>query len=220
MPVRARRRWIGNAPWVTDPAPAEALPPWFVVVRHGETEWSASGRHTSTTDLELTEHGRERAARLPEFLHQWIDPTEAVVFSSPRRRALATAELAVPGEAPDVTDLLAEVDYGDYEGLTTAQVQAQRPGWELFRDGCPGGESIADAGERADRFVELATEQSAGRPVLLFSHGHFTRILTARLLGLDAAQGLRLYNDTGSVGVVMLRRGVYVLDGWNMRPTL
>src|SRR4051812_6231028 len=156
----------------------DVQPPWFVVVRHGETEWSAGGRHTSTTDLELTEHGRERAAHLPEYLHQWIDPTQAVVFSSPRRRALDTAELAVPGVEAHPTELLVEVDYGDYEGLTNAQIQEISPGWDLFADGCPGGESIADAGRRADRFVELAAEQGTGRPVLLFSHGHFGRILT------------------------------------------
>jgi len=198
----------------------DVRPPWFVVVRHGETEWSAAGRHTSTTDVELTEHGRERAARLAEFLDQWIDPEQSVVFSSPRRRALATAEVAVPGVGLHVTDLLAEVDYGGYEGLTNAEIQERRPGWELFRDGCPEGEPIEDAGARADRFIELATEQCAGRPVLAFSHGHFGRILTARLLDLDAERGGLLYNDTGSVGVVMLRRGAYVLDGWNMRPVL
>ncbi len=205
---------------MSDDTSAHALPPWFVAVRHGETAWSATGRHTSTTDVDLTEHGRERAALLAEYLQQWIDPTQAVVFSSPRQRALATAELAVPGVALRVTDLLVEVDYGDYEGLTNAEIQESRPGWELFRDGCPGGEPIADAGARADGFVELATEHSAGRPVLLFSHGHFGRILTARLLGLDASQAMLLYNDTGSVGVVMLRRGSYVLDAWNTRPPL
>ena len=153
----------------------DVRPPWFVVVRHGETEWSAAGRHTSTTDVELTEHGRERAARLAEFLDQWIDPEQSVVFSSPRRRALATAEVAVPGVGLHVTDLLAEVDYGGYEGLTNAEIQERRPGWELFRDGCPEGEPIEDAGApptgssswppssaRVDRCSRSATGTSVG----------------------------------------------------------
>lgn len=194
-------------------------PPWLVIVRHGETEWSASGRHTSSTDIDLTDHGRARAAALPAFLRQWVDPAESVAFSSPRRRAIATAELAMPAAEPIVTDLLAEVDYGDYEGRTTAEIVADRPGWDLFTDGTPGGETIADAGFRADAFIRLAIERCSGRPVVAFSHGHFSRILTARLLEMDATAGARLYNDTASVGVVMLRRGTYVLDGWNMRTT-
>lgn len=195
-------------------------PPWFVIVRHGETEWSASGRHTGSTDIDLTEHGRARAAALPGFLRQWVDPAESVAFTSPRRRAIATAGLAMPEVTPTVTDLLAELDYGDYEGRTTAEIVAERPGWELFTDGTPGGESIKAAGARADQFIELAIEQCSARPVVAFSHGHFSRILTARLLGLEATAGGLLYNDTASVAVVMLRRGIYVLDGWNMRPSL
>lgn len=216
----AARHPIGKAREVTQQVEETIRPPWFVVVRHGETEWSATGRHTGRTDIELTEHGRARAALLPEFLCQWVDPSEAVAFSSPRRRALATAELAMPEVDPAVTDLLAEVDYGDYEGLTTAEINELQPGWDLFRDGCPGGESIKDAGARADRFIELATLHGSARPVVAFSHGHFSRILTARLLGLEAVAGGLFYNDTASVGVVMLRRGDYVLDGWNMRPAL
>jgi probable phosphoglycerate mutase len=205
---------------VTQDADTTIRPQWFVIVRHGETEWSATGRHTGRTDIDLTEHGRARAALLPEFLRQWVDPAEAIAFSSPRRRALATAALAMPQVEPMVTDLLAEVDYGDYEGLTTVEINALHPGWELFQDGCPGGETIKEAGARADQFIDLATEHGSARPVVVFSHGHFSRVLTARLLGLDAANGIMLYNDTASVGVVMLRRGRYVLDGWNMRPSL
>jgi probable phosphoglycerate mutase len=195
-------------------------PPWIVIVRHGETEWSATGRHTGSTDIDLTEHGRTRAAALPAFLRQWVDPAESVAFTSPRRRAVATAEIAMPEVDATVTELLVEVDYGDYEGRTTAEILAERPGWDLFRDGTPGGEPIEEAGKRADQFIELAVEQCSGRPVVAFSHGHFSRILTARLLGMDASSGALLYNDTASVAVVMLRRGVYVLDGWNMRPQL
>jgi len=216
--VRARVAVIGKAPTVTEPVVAPARPPWFVIVRHGETEWSAAGRHTGSTDLDLTEHGRSRAALLPAFLHQWVDPSEAVIYTSPRRRAMATAELAAPGVEPIVTDLLAELDYGLLEGLTTPEIEAIDPGWRLFRDGCPDGESIADATARADAFIAMATAQGSARPVLAFSHGHFGRVLTVRLLGLDTAAAALLYNDTTSVGVVMLRRGEYVLDGWNMRP--
>ncbi len=205
---------------VSDSPDLPVRPPWFVIVRHGETEWSATGKHTGSTDIDLTEHGRTRAAGLPAFLRQWVDPAESVAFTSPRRRAIATAGIAMPEAEPTVTDLLAELDYGDYEGLTTAEIIDRRPGWELFADGTPGGESIADAGVRADQFIELAIAQCSARPVVAFTHGHFSRILTARLLGLGAASGALLYNDTASVGVVMLRRGVYVLDGWNMRPPL
>lgn len=202
------------------PVEEPVRPPWFVIVRHGETEWSASGRHTGSTDIDLTEHGRTRAGALPAFLRQWVDPAESVAFTSPRRRAIATAGLAMPEVESEVTDLLAEVDYGDYEGLTTAEITARRPGWELFADGTPGGEPIKGASARADQFIDLAIDQCSGRPVVAFTHGHFSRILTARLLGLDASAGALLYNDTSSVAVVMLRRGAYVLDGWNMRPPL
>ena len=205
---------------MSSPLEVPVRPPWFVIVRHGETEWSASGKHTGSTDIDLTEHGRTRAAALPGFLRQWVDPAESVAFTSPRRRAVATAGLAMPEVTPTVTDLLAELDYGDYEGLTTAEILIERPGWELFADGTPGGESIEDAGARAGQFIDLAIDQCSGRPVVAFTHGHFSRILTARLLGLAATAGALLYNDTSSVGVVMLRRGVYVLDGWNMRPSL
>jgi broad specificity phosphatase PhoE len=205
---------------VSSPTEVPVLPPWFVIVRHGETEWSASGKHTGSTDIDLTEHGRARAGALPGFLRQWVDPAESVAFTSPRRRAMATASLAMPEVTPTVTDLLAELDYGDYEGRTTAEILVERPGWELFAEGTPGGESIDDAGARADQFIELAIEQCAARPVVAFSHGHFSRILTARLLGFAASAGALFYNDTSSVAVVMLRRGAYVLDGWNMRPPL
>jgi probable phosphoglycerate mutase len=154
----------------------------IVAVRHAETEWSLSGRHTgSHSDIPLTDNGRAAARELPAR----IGPGPfAAVLTSPLSRARETCELA--GFAGTATADLLEWDYGDYEGLTTPQIREQRPGWDLWRDGCPGGESAADVGARADRV--LASLPPDG-DALLFAHGHILRVLTARWLELDAAQG-------------------------------
>jgi broad specificity phosphatase PhoE len=195
-------------------------PASFVLVRHGETEWSASGRHTGITDLPLTEHGRAEASVLGAVLRAWVDPDEAVTFTSSRQRATTTAALALPTVTPVISDDLGEVGYGDYEGLTSGEIAKRRPTWELFHDGCPNGEPIAAASERADRFIGDATELAQGRPVVAFTHGHFSRLLAVRLLGLDAVTAAAFVSDTASVGVVTLRRGAYVLSCWNLTARL
>lgn len=163
--------------------------PAVLLVRHGETEWSRSGRHTGSTDLPLLEDGRRQA----EALRRRLDGRGfALVLGSPMARARETAALAGLGGAAEVTDDLRELGYGSYEGLTTAEIRAERPGWDLWRDGTPGGESLTAAAERVDRV--LARADSAGGDVVLFAHGHILRIAGARWLGLppEAASGLAL----------------------------
>jgi probable phosphoglycerate mutase len=154
------------------------------LARHGETAWTLSGQHTGLTDLPLTEHGEQNALRLGDRLKGL---TFAKVFTSPLQRARRTCELAGFGAVAEVDPELLEWNYGDYEGLTSAQVHAKRPGWKLFRDGCPGGETVAQIGARADRVI--ARVRSIQGNVLLFSSGHISRVLAARWLGLDASAG-------------------------------
>jgi probable phosphoglycerate mutase len=179
------------------------------LVRHGETEWSASGRHTSRTDLDLTADGEAAAASLGERLS---GAGFSRVLTSPRLRALRTAELA-GFDGADVVDDLVEWDYGDDEGLTTAEIRAERPGWTVWADGPRGGETAEDVRRRADRLVALA--RAADGPVLAFSHGHFCRALGARWLGLDVAAGAYLRLSTASVSVLAWEREAPVLQHWN-----
>jgi probable phosphoglycerate mutase len=166
----------------------------LVIVRHADTDWTVSGQHTGRTDLTLNEAGRAKALSLRPLL----DHREFVaVWSSPLARARETARLA--GFDPPVRDELAEWDYGNYEGLTTAQIRARAPGWDLWRDGCPGGERAAAVGARADAL--LARLPAAG-DVLLFSHGHLLRVLTARWLGLEPAAGALFVLAPGAIGVL------------------
>src|SRR5918992_1730497 len=166
--------------------------PRLVLIRHGETEWSASGRHTSVTDVPLLDAGRRDAARLRERL---AGREFALVLSSPRARARETAELA--GLDAVVDDDLAEFDYGSYEGRTTPEIREERPGWSVWTDGAPGGETAVAVGVRADRAIERAL--AAGGDVALFAHGHFLRVLAARWIGLPAVYGGVLALETGSV---------------------
>ena len=154
------------------------------LARHGETAWTLSGQHTGLTDLPLTEHGEENARHLGERLKGL---TFAKVFASPLQRARRTCELAGFGAVAEIDPDLVEWNYGEYEGLTSAQVHAKNPTWKLFRDGCPGGETVAQIGARADRVVG----RLRGIPgnVLLFSSGHFLRVLAARWLGLQPSGG-------------------------------
>lgn len=179
------------------------------LVRHGETEWSASGRHTSTTDLDLTVDG-EQAARDMAGRLTGVEFTR--VLTSPRLRARRTAELAGFAGA-EVLDDLREWDYGEDEGLTTPEIRAQRPGWTVWSDGPKGGESAEDVQRRADRVVALA--RAAQGPVLAFSHGHFCRVLAARWLGLHVAAGAHLRLSTASVSVLGWERETAVVDHWN-----
>ena len=175
---------------------SEVLPIVYLA-RHGETEWSLSGRHTGRTDLPLTERGerdaRELAARLAGL-------TFAKVLTSPLQRAARTCALAGFGAAAEVDHDLVEWDYGEYEGLTSAEIRARRPGWSLFRDGCPGGETLTEIGNRADRVVHRV--RAVDGFVLLFSSGHFLRVLAARWIGENAAAGRHFALGTGALCAV------------------
>ena len=170
------------------------LLPSVFLARHGETAWSLSGQHTGTTDLPLTERGEDDARALGRRLHGM---TFARVFTSPLQRAKRTCELAGFGDAAAIDPDLVEWNYGEYEGRTSREIHAQRPGWDLFRDGCPGGESPEQVAARADRVV--ARLRSSGGDVLVFSSGHFLRMLGARWLGLEPRWGRCFYLGTGSL---------------------
>src|ERR1700681_1042960 len=168
-----------NTGWARDYM-SEALSVVYIA-RHGETAWSLSGQHTGLTDLPLTSNGERNARRLGARLKSM---TFAKVFPSPSQRALRTCELAGFGTAAETDPDLVEWNYGQYEGLRSAEILAKRPDWELFRDGCPGGESPAQVGERADRVVQRV--RAVAGDVLLFSSGHFIRVLAARWLALGS----------------------------------
>jgi probable phosphoglycerate mutase len=181
-----------------------------VLVRHVETEWSRNGRHTGRTDISLTEHGRDAARALRERLSAWHFD---LVLVSPSVRARETCELCGLGAAAQVRPDLLEWDYGDYEGLTTPQIHAQRPDWLLWRDGCPGGESPAQVGARADRVIgEIG---ASGGEVAVFSHGHTLRVLGARWIALEAESGGRLGLSTGAICVLGHERQTAVIARWN-----
>ncbi|HEX4472869.1 MAG TPA: histidine phosphatase family protein [Nocardioides sp.] len=179
------------------------------LVRHGETEWSRDGRHTSTTDLTLTAEGR----RVASALRGRLDATTfALVLTSPRERARETARLAGYAD-PEVDDDLAEWDYGDLEGLTSEQIRQTYPGWTIWDGPWPGGETADQVARRFDRVV--ARCRAAEGPVLLFSHGHALRVLAARWLGLAVAEGRHLSLDTATVSVLGEDRGTPVVLRWN-----
>jgi broad specificity phosphatase PhoE len=182
----------------------------IVVVRHGETEWSANGRHTSRTDLPLTESGRKRARQLASALS---GQQYALVLCSPLRRTRETCELAGYGDVAVIDDDLHEWDYGDYEGLTTPQIRERDPDWVLWRDGCPGGESPARVGERADRVLTTASEVEGD--CLLFAHGHISRVIAARWIEQPVAFGARLALSTGAVSRLGFERETHVVAEWN-----
>jgi probable phosphoglycerate mutase len=162
--------------------------PIVYIARHGETAWSLSGQYTGLTDLPLTEHGEQVARRLRKRLEGL---TFAKVYASPLQRARRTCELAGFGEAAEIDPDLVEWDYGEYEGRRTAEIRAERPGWQLFTDGCPGGETPDQVAARADRVV--ARCRAAEGNVLLFSSGHFIRVLAARWLGLEPTNNSRYF---------------------------
>ncbi|MFD4509868.1 histidine phosphatase family protein [Streptomyces sp. NPDC058457] len=194
----------------------------LLLVRHGETEWSVSGQHTSWTDLPLTQHGEEQAKSLAPLL---TDRTYALVLSSPLDRAIRTAELAgLTGVVPDPD--LHEWDYGGYEGITTAEIHRSRPDWYLWTDGVPPGpeghpgESPEQIGARADRVlrkVEAALTSGTG-DVVLVAHAHFLRVLTARRLGLPPAEGRLFQLATGTVSRLSTEHGWPVITEWNKQP--
>jgi probable phosphoglycerate mutase len=184
----------------------------LVLIRHGETEWSATRRHTSVTDLDLTDAGVQQARTVA---HAVRGRTFVAVVCSPRRRALRTAELAglVPSE---VTEDLAEWNYGDYEGVTTADIHAHHdPQWDLWRDGCPGGESPAEVAARVDRVLERVAPVLETGDVALVAHGHSLRMTGARWVGLPPAGGGLLKLDTATVSVLGFEHGRRVVQRWN-----
>jgi probable phosphoglycerate mutase len=171
--------------------------PIVYLARHGETEWSLSGRHTGLTDLPLTARGERNARRLGERLQ---GSTFAKVFTSPLQRATKTCEFAGFKSAAEVDRDLVEWNYGDYEGKRSAEILKERPGWQLFRDGCPGGESPAQIAERADRVVRRV--RSVPGNTLIFSSGHFLRVFAARWLGLEPIAGRLFLLFTASVSAL------------------
>jgi broad specificity phosphatase PhoE len=185
--------------------------PRIVIVRHGETEWSVALKHTSRTDVTLTPAGRRRAQELAGVLAG----NYAIVLCSPLRRARETCELA-GFKDPLIDPDLREWDYGKYEGLTTSEIRAQHPGWSLWRDGCPGGESPDEVGARADRVLEPL--RAAGGDALVFAHGHILRVLTARWLAMEPGAAARFALAAGSVSVLGHERETEVIERWNAGP--
>ena len=173
--------------------------PAVYIARHGETAWSLSGQHTGLTDLPLTEQGRKNATQLGVLLRE-LQLRFAKVFTSPLKRAATTCELAGYGAVAETDPDLLEWNYGDYEGLRTAEIHAKRPDWQLFRDGSPGGESPEQVGARADRVVKRLREINGN--VLIFSSGHFIRTLAARWLGLEPGAGRFFVLSTASFSTV------------------
>ena len=161
----------------------------LLLLRHGETEWSRSGKHTSRTELDLTDEGREQAKSAGETLAQ-LRLDNPYVVSSPRKRALVTAELAGL-KVDEVTPLISEWDYGDYEGTTTDEIRKAVPDWLVWTHGCPGGETVAQVGERADRAIAMALEHMQSRDVLFVGHGHFSRAVLTRWIEQPLYEGIR-----------------------------
>lgn len=206
------------------------MPARLVLVRHGETDWSATGRHTGRTDVPLTEEGREMARALGARLAKapWNGLPDATVYTSPLSRARDTAELAgFGGRAIDRPELM-EWDYGQYEGRTGVDIRAtDKPDWLIWRDGVPGGEKLSDVAARADRFIaevndghgtpdaDTTAMHGADHDVLVFAHGHFLRILTARWLGLPPEYAQRFKLGTAALSVLSWEYGLPAVELWN-----
>jgi len=180
------------------------------LVRHGETEWSLSGQHTGITDIPLTENGRRVAQRLEPVLA--TEPF-VLVLTSPLQRARKTCELAGLGERAEIDRNLMEWNYGEYEGLTPRQIRAKSPGWMLFSDGCPGGESPEQIGARVDRVI--ARVRAVEGHVALFAHGHVFRVFAARWLGLPPAAGCHFLLDTATLNILSYYRNIPAVKRWN-----
>lgn len=186
--------------------------PKLYLVRHGDTEWTETRRHTGRMDIPLNADGELHARQLAEIL----PPVFTHVFASPLQRARRTCELAGFGEHVEINLDLLEWDYGLYEGKTTPEIQKERPGWEMFRDGCPDGESAVDVAQRADRFIRRVRD--LGVNVLAFAHGHIIHMIAARWLGLDPAVGRCFFCRPGSIGELGYEHGCReqpILLVWN-----
>ncbi len=193
-----------------------AILPTVYLIRHGETEWSRDGRHTGTTDLPLTAAGKVMA----HALNAWLSGISfGLVLTSPMRRARDTCDLAGLGAGAEVTQHLAEWDYGEYEGRSSDKIRQEAPGWNVFRDGCPGGETPADVSQRADRLI--AGLFAVHGNIALFSHGQFGCALAARWIGLAIVEGQHFALDAGAVSILGPKPGhpeVAAIDQWNGGP--
>jgi probable phosphoglycerate mutase len=193
------------------------MAPRILLVRHGQTEWSVTARHTGRTDIPLTDAGRDTVRRLGERLQRapWEDLLSyAEVRTSPLVRASETCELAGFGDRAKEWDTLMEWDYGAYEGLKPDEIRAERPDWNIWRDGVPDGETPDDLAARADEAVDWA-RSTADRDVLVFAHGHFLRMLAARWLGLPAASGALFRLEPASLSVLGWAYGAPAVERWN-----
>ncbi|MGW2861540.1 histidine phosphatase family protein [Streptomyces sp. NPDC001205] len=192
-----------------------AAAPRILLARHGQTEWSLAGKHTGRTDIPLLDEGRRGAKLLGERLHRepWGGLPGVEVRTSPLMRASETCELAGFGDRAEPWDALMEYDYGAYEGMAPPEIQAVRPGWFIWRDGVPGGETLAQVSARADEVVAWA--RSAGRDVLVFAHGHILRSIAARWLGEDISFAARIRLDPTSLSVLGWAYGAPALERWN-----
>jgi broad specificity phosphatase PhoE len=186
-----------------------------VLIRHGETEWSRAGRHTSRTEVDLTAHGEEQARAIGARL---TGRAFVAVLCSPRLRASRTVELAGL-TAPIIDDDLAEWDYGDYEGVTTTEIRRDRPDWSLWTDGGPGGESPEQIRVRADRLLDRIQPLLADGDVALVGHGHALRVVAARWIGLAASDGALLKLDTATLSELGFEHGLQVVQQWNTPAT-
>ena len=182
----------------------------IVLVRHGETAWSQSGKHTGRTDVPLTDAGIRQSVRLGDTLR---GRRFALVLASPLQRAAETCRLAGLGDAAVFREDLMEWDYGAYEGRTTAEIRVEVPGWSLWRDGVPGGETAADVGRRVDRVIEEVG--AFDRDVVLFAHGHVLRVLAARWIGLPPSEGRLFALDPGTISALGHERETPVIRRWN-----
>jgi probable phosphoglycerate mutase len=187
----------------------------LIIVRHGETEWTLSGRHAGVTEISLTAAGEREAERIGPILLRLLGDRDPIVFTSPRYRAVGTAKLSMSDFDFPVEPLLSEYGYGRYEGLTLREIQTLAPGWDIWTDGCPDGETTADVAARADEFLARRAVP-AERPVIAVTHGHFSRVLAARALRRPPEDGSIFGISTASVSVVKdlhERRSLYL---WNM----
>ena len=191
------------------------MAPRILLARHGQTEWSLLGRHTGRTDIPLLEEGRQGAKLLGERLHRspWSGLSGVEVRTSPLLRASETCALAGFGERASSWDALMEWDYGAYEGLTQAEIQADRPDWFIWRDGVPEGETLSELGARADEVIAWA--RSADRDVLVFAHGHILRVLGARWLNEDPSFAARIKLDPTSLSILGWAYGEPAVERWN-----
>jgi len=196
--------------------PVERTPARLYLVRHGETEWSLNGQHTGRTDIALTAHGEAEARTLDPALRAIRFDR---VFTSPARRARRTCELAGLGAAAEIDPDLQEWDYGAYEGKRSAEIRSLNPGWGVYRDGAPGGESVADVAARADRVIERYL--ALGGTIAVFSHGHFGCSLGARWIGLPVGMAQHFFLGTASLSILGFNPrhpGVPIIAQWNASP--